>query len=64
MLRPSRQGYASWPPTAFLPLARSGGMGSGPALARGRLWGGSFGAVAMADALSGDLPAVQVLLDL
>ena len=39
-------------------------MGSGPALARGRLWGGSFGAVAMADALSGDLPAVQVLLDL
>jgi hypothetical protein len=39
-------------------------MGSGPALAQGRLWGGSFGAMAMADALSCDLPAVQVLLDL
>ncbi len=38
--------------------------GVGPALARSRLWGGSFGAMAMADALSCDLPAVQVLLDL
>ena len=63
-LQPSRQSSASWPPAGGSSRRGHGGQGSPPALEWGRRLGESLVVVAMADALSCDLPAVQVLLDL